>query len=105
MLRCIGAAEYGAVLVEGGADHVMLPRLPNEPPPPARASARPGASARAKAVTAATPKDVRRMIFLCFVTMGGIWCWRPSGTSHRHSFDAYGRCISSAPEPQIVGRR
>jgi chemotaxis receptor (MCP) glutamine deamidase CheD len=37
MLRCIGAAVVGAVRVVGGADHVMLPRLPAELPPPARA--------------------------------------------------------------------
>jgi hypothetical protein len=54
MLRCIGDAEYGAVLVDGGAEYVMLPRLPNEPPLPARASANPGASARARAVTPAS---------------------------------------------------
>ena len=74
MLRCIGAAALGAVLVLGGDDHVMLPLLPNELPPPARASARPGASARAKADIAANPMDVRRIVFLCFVTMSGIWC-------------------------------
>jgi len=64
MLRCIGWAAVGAVRVVGGADHVMLPRLPIEPPPPARASANPGASARLSAATAASKVDVRRMAFI-----------------------------------------
>src|SRR5262245_41880441 len=61
MLRCIGWAVEGAVRVVGGADQVMLPRLPIEFPPPARASASPGASARLSAATAARREDDRRM--------------------------------------------
>jgi hypothetical protein len=73
MLRCIGAAD-GAVLVDGGADQVMLPRLPDDVPPPIRASARPGASARLRAATAAKSCEERRMaVFLFLVIMGGIW--------------------------------
>ena len=63
MLRCIGWAAVGAVRVVGGADQVMLPRLPDELPPPARASAKPGASARLSAATVASRYDVRRMAF------------------------------------------
>ena len=37
MLRCIGAAPLGAVLVAGGAENVLLPRLPMLPPSPGRA--------------------------------------------------------------------
>jgi hypothetical protein len=61
MLRCIGWAVDGAVRVVGGADQVMLPRLPMEPPLPARASASPGTRARLRAATAASRVDDRRM--------------------------------------------
>src|SRR6185437_11457528 len=63
MLRCTGAAELGAVLVDGGAEYVMLPRLPNELPPPARASTTAGESARAKAATPARRIRVRGILF------------------------------------------
>ena len=56
-LRCIGCAPYGAVGVEGGADHVMPPRLPKDRPKPARASASPGASARINAAMAANKSE------------------------------------------------
>src|SRR4051794_30639777 len=59
MLRCIGDAEDGAVLVDGGAEYVILPRLPNEPPLPARASASPGESARTRAAAPAIRLRVR----------------------------------------------
>jgi hypothetical protein len=62
MLRCMGA-EYGAVLVDGGAEYVMLPRLPIEAPLPARASARAGESASARTVTAAMIVCLRRIGF------------------------------------------
>jgi hypothetical protein len=39
MLRCMGVAPFGAVLVEGGAENVIPPRLPIELPLPNRASA------------------------------------------------------------------
>jgi hypothetical protein len=61
MLRCSGPAEYGAVLVLGGAEYVMLPRLPIDDPLPARASANPGASVSEAAATAAI-KRVARLI-------------------------------------------
>ena len=60
-LRCIGCAEYGAVLVAGGADQVRLPRLPQELPPPARASAIAGESAIPRARRPARKADGRRM--------------------------------------------
>src|SRR4029077_18009061 len=60
MLRWNGVPELGAVRVEGGADQVMLPRLPNEEPPPARASANVGARISANAVRPANREEVRR---------------------------------------------
>ena len=74
-LRCIGWAPYGAVLVEGGADHVMPPRLPKDLPPPARASANPGASARPKATMAANMSEARRIGPLGCLTMARIYGW------------------------------
>ena len=62
MLRCIAWPEPGTVAVEGGAEYVMLPRLPNELPPPKRASASPGESASARAAMAAISVDVRRIM-------------------------------------------
>jgi len=50
---CIGCAVPGAVFVEGGAEYVLLPRLPEEVLPPTRASARPGARASVSAAVAA----------------------------------------------------
>ena len=73
MLRCIGE-EYGAVAVDGGADQVMLPRLPNDPPLPSRASARPGVSARANAAKAAINVGVRRMGTRWFVIRAQYGC-------------------------------
>jgi len=63
MLRCMGGAEKGAVLVAGGAENVMLPRLPIELPPPARASTTAGVNARVKARAAANKDLVRRIGF------------------------------------------
>jgi hypothetical protein len=60
MLRCIGIAE-GAVRVLGGAEKVMLPRLPNELPSPARASATAGNSARDRDATLASRRLDRRI--------------------------------------------
>ena len=48
MLLWIGAT-CGAVGVERGIDQVWLPRLPNDPPFPARACASAGAKATARA--------------------------------------------------------
>ncbi|GGC32365.1 hypothetical protein GCM10011504_08190 [Siccirubricoccus deserti] len=61
IVRSIGRAVPGAVLVLGGALKVRLPRLPAPPPPPGRASAKAGASARAAAAMAAIRKPGRRM--------------------------------------------
>ncbi len=76
MLRSIGAAEEGAVRVDGGADHVMDPRLPNELELPARACANPGDRARTKARAAAAAIGKRkRAIRMCFAEVTGrIWC-------------------------------
>src|SRR5689334_11214451 len=63
MLRCIGSAPVGAVRVVGGAEYVRLPRRPDELPPPARASARPGARTSAKAAEPAIRAEVRRIWF------------------------------------------
>src|SRR6185312_3371080 len=69
IVRCIGCAVVGAVRVAGGAEYVMLPRLPIEEPPPARAMASPGARARDSATTEATAKPVRFMVFCSFTKM------------------------------------
>ena len=66
--RCIGCAVMGAVPVVGGAEKVWLPRLPMELLDPARASARPGAKAIAKAGRTAITNFVRFM-------MPVIFCW------------------------------
>ncbi len=60
----MGDAPLGAVLVEGGGENVMLPRLPMELPPPSRASAAIGASARQIAAVAARRREPREDIFL-----------------------------------------
>ena len=62
--------------VDGGADQVMDPRLPNELELPARASARPGDRARTKARAAAPAIGKRkRAIRKCFAdVMSRIWC-------------------------------
>jgi hypothetical protein len=74
MLRSIGAAELGAVLVRGGAENVMLPRLPNELPPPARASASPGESASARAATPASKTRLRTISIRFKLSAYRIWC-------------------------------
>src|SRR5262249_15384894 len=51
-VRCIGAAEFGAVCVTGGAEKVRVPRLPPENPPPARACASAAISKHAAAIAA-----------------------------------------------------
>jgi hypothetical protein len=64
---CIGETKPGAVFVDGGAEKVMLPRLPMDPPLPSRASATAGASARKTTATAARRREPRRDIG--FVTL------------------------------------
>jgi hypothetical protein len=59
MVRSIGDARLGAVRVIGGAENVMLPRLPIELPPPRRASAMAGASSRAATATTARKREPR----------------------------------------------
>src|SRR5689334_11630084 len=54
MVRSNGRAALGAVLVDGGADQVRIPREPDEKPPPARASACDTASAVGRASASAT---------------------------------------------------
>src|ERR1700739_2668026 len=78
MLRCMAEPPYGAVLVGGGADQVMLPRLPKDPPPPARASASPGARARASAVMTAISQEERGILIRRFLNTTGIWALRRS---------------------------
>ena len=51
-LRCMGAAVFGAVRVAGGAEKVLMPRLPPENPPPARALASAATSTSAAAIAA-----------------------------------------------------
>jgi len=69
------------VLVEGGADHVMPPRLPKDLPKPARASASPGPSARHSAAMAANRSEARRLSPLVCFSM--TWIWGPSGAADR----------------------
>lgn len=57
----MGAAMLGAVAVEGGAEKVREPRLPDELPDPARASAKEGASTRAAAIKVVSTAEERRM--------------------------------------------
>jgi len=64
ILRCIGEAMPGAVFVDGGAEKVMLPRLPMELPPPSLASTMEGASNKAATATAARIREPRPNI-LC----------------------------------------
>jgi hypothetical protein len=62
MLRCIGCAE-GAVRVLGGAEKVILPRLPNELPLPALASATAGNRASDSAARLDSRRLERRIRF------------------------------------------
>ena len=96
MLRSIGAAEEGAVRVDGGADQVLDPRLPNELELPARASARPGDRARTKASAAAAAIGKRkRAIRMCFADVTGrIWC----ANGHK----ARGDRASRATQPDTI---
>src|SRR5438309_1365466 len=110
VLRCIGCAMPGAVRVEGGAEKVMLPRLPIELLPPARANARPGASARDTAATPARRRLVRRMALRFVVDTRGIWGGaaildRGSGAGHRHPFDSDRWRIGASSKHKIVRRR
>jgi len=61
----------------GGADQVWLPRLPNEDPLPARASASPGVRAIANAAITASRKWLRRMVHHAREKTPAIW-----GTDH-----------------------
>jgi hypothetical protein len=54
MVRCIGWAAEGAVAVLGGAENVLVPREPELPPPPTRASAADMASINGNANERAT---------------------------------------------------
>ena len=67
MVRSIGAAVVGAVRVGGGAVKVLEPRLPDDVPPPRRASAMAGATSRAMAAEAASKREPRADIG--FVTL------------------------------------
>jgi len=63
IVRWIGAALLGAVLVLGGAEKVRKPRLPPEKPPPARACASAATSTSAVAIAAsAIRKRWRNMV-------------------------------------------
>jgi hypothetical protein len=66
-VRSIGAAMLGAVRVVGGAENVMLPRLPMELPLPMRASAMAGASRSTTAAAIASKRELARDIW--FVTL------------------------------------
>ena len=66
MLRSIGAAIDGDVLVLGGAEYVRAPRLPIDAPPPAFATAKAGASARLATTKPVKMRDAR-MKFIPFV--------------------------------------
>src|SRR5215472_1822553 len=103
MLRWNGAPEFGAVRVDGGADQVMLPRLPNDEPPPARASASTGARISASAVKPASRKEVRRRTLRFFVIMPAIWCRGWSSASQGHPFNTNGWCIGTTAKAQVVG--
>ncbi len=61
MLRSIGDPIEGAVFVTGGAEYVRDPRLPIEPPDPARASANDGANARPATSNAVNTAEERRI--------------------------------------------
>jgi hypothetical protein len=63
-VRSIGAAVMGAVRVVGGAEFVMLPRLPMELPPPKRASDTAGASNMLATAMAANRREPRPVMFL-----------------------------------------
>src|SRR6185437_4253087 len=85
VLRWIGAAE-GAVRVADGTEKVRAPRLPNEPPPPTRASAVPTARVTAVAIAAsAISQRWRNMvpdIPACRAVReegGGLWLERRAG--------------------------
>src|SRR5262249_39296716 len=69
-VRCIGAAEFGAVCVTGGAEKVRVPRLPPENPPPTRACASAAISKPAAAI-AATRITKRRRIIVARPANGG----------------------------------
>src|SRR5690242_13459595 len=101
MLRCIGCAEYGAVRVAGGAEYVMPPRLPNEPPSPARASARPGDKASAKAAEPAIRAEVRRIWFRFNVVTRNMV--RPAGPGQGEP--GLAPCLSVSGQMRIVTER
>ena len=98
MLRWNGAPELGAVRVEGGADQVMLPRLPNDEPPPARASASAGVRINATAAKPASRTEVRRTTLRFFVIMPAIWCRSRSSASQGHPLNTQGWCIGATAE-------
>src|ERR1700722_3100481 len=63
----------------------MLPRLPNEPPPPARASASPGESAKASTVMPARRTRLGAISVRFDVGALAIWClsWSTPDTATR----------------------
>jgi hypothetical protein len=63
IVRSIGEATPGAVRVEGGAENVMLPRLPMELPPPSRASEIVGANSKATTAAVARRREPLRDIW------------------------------------------
>jgi hypothetical protein len=62
IVRSIGRAALGAVLVVGGAESVRLPRLPEDVLPPGRASANTGLNARAATAATARKRAIRDMV-------------------------------------------
>src|ERR1700751_2099064 len=83
----------------------MLPRLPNELPPPRRASASPGVNATSNANTVASRKEERRIAVRFSVNMSRIWCCARSGASHRHPLHPDRRRIGASAELEIIGGR
>ncbi|CUX47498.1 hypothetical protein AGR3A_Lc130059 [Agrobacterium tomkonis CFBP 6623] len=78
MLRLIGAVWPGAVLVEGGAEYVRVPRLP-KPPPARRASAISTATKDTAIPSAATANKPLKRRKAANITIS---CWPPSHERH-----------------------
>jgi hypothetical protein len=69
MLRSMGRA-VGEVAVEGGAEKVCEPRLPELPLRPARASASPATSATVAAMAQAVSSGRKRKLSMNFLPTG-----------------------------------